>query len=143
MNRCYLTWGKNKGAKRELQQRYFPLWIKEHISGALVLHYCLGAEVSFIDRQVDRFTRGLFYDRFREPMPLDAKIEIIKLAPPEISIPPINDFFATAGFRPKWVHVEPNIFTYFYGVSNENKYDGLIVFVFFETEVYLSLTGTQ
>ena len=58
-------------------------------------------EVELFERQVDRWTRGLFYHRFKEPFPPDHKIEIIKSEPPEISIVGFNELFAKEGLIPK------------------------------------------
>jgi len=132
---------KNPGAKQELRKRLRPLWLKEKIINAYVRVYGLFVEVALFERQVDRWTRGLFYHRFKEPFPPNHKIKIIKWKPPEISIPPFNKLFAEEGFIPKWVHVEPRIFSYFYGVAKEDKYQGIAVYVFFDTEVFVGLTS--
>ena len=38
----------------------------------------------------------------------------------------------------KWNHVEPGIFSYFYGVSKEDIKKGIAIFVFFDTEVFMA-----
>lgn len=65
-------------------------------------------------------------------------VEVRKLQPPEISLPPLNDLMAKEGKRPNWVHVKPNVFSYFYGAGREDGRVGFAIFVFFNTEVYVA-----
>ena len=134
------SWKKNPGAKNDLTNRLNPILIKDPISGIATKHHATMAEASLFQRQVGRFTRGLYYHRFHEPMPVDLKIKIEKLHPPEFSIPPLNELFANRGFIMKWNHVEPNIFSYFYGVSKENIRKCFAIYVFFNTEVFMATT---
>jgi len=132
---------KNPGAKEEFQKQWIPFWLKEEITNAYIRVCGLTVEVGLFERQVDRWTRGLFYHRFKEPFPPDHQIEIIKSKPPEISIVGFNELFAKEGIIPKWVHVEPGIFSYSYWVAREDKYQGIAIFVFFDTLVFIGLTS--
>lgn len=134
------SWEKNPGAKNELKNRLTTILIKDPISGIAVKHDAIMAEASLFRRQVERFTRGLYYHRFHEPMPVDLKIKIAKKQPPEVSIPPLNEMLAKKGLMMKWNHVEPNIFSYFYGVSKEDIEKCVAIFVFFNTEVFMATT---
>ena len=134
------SWEKNPGAKNELKNRLTTIQIKDPISGIAAKHYAIMAEVSLFQRQIERFTRGLYYHRFHEPMPVDIEIKITKHHPPEVSIPPLNKFFAERGFIMKWHHVEPGIFSYFHGVAKEDIKKGVAIFVFFNTEVFIATT---
>jgi len=132
---------KNPGAKEEFQKQWIPFWLKEEITNAYIRVCGLTVEVGLFERQVDRWTRGLFYHRFKEPFPPGHQIEIIKSKPPEISIVGFNELFAKEGIIPKWVHVEPGIFSYSYWVAREDKYQGIAIFVFFDTLVFIGLTS--
>lgn len=134
------SWAENPGAKRRLQERMMVIWVKDPVSGALIRHQILAGDVSLFERQVDRWTRGLFYRKFREPLPVNLSTHIEELERPEISIPPLNSFMIKNGVRPNWVHVVPNIFSYFYAVANENRNANVAIFVFFNTEVYMAST---
>jgi hypothetical protein len=135
------SWKKNPGAKRELQKRLLAIWVKDPVSGALIRKPALAADVSLFRRQVDRWMRGLFYHRFREPMPVDIKIQVDKLDKPEISLPPLKNIMVSQGARPNWVHVEPKIFSYLHVAADENKHASVGIFVFFDTEVYMASTN--
>jgi hypothetical protein len=137
------SWQKNLGAKKELQKRLTDVWIKDKISGAFVPVKGIKIECSLVERQIDRWTRGLFYHKFREPMPPELKVQVDKLNPPEESLVPFVKELAKEGVRPKWVDVEPNVFTYTYLITYESKYVGLAIFVFFDTEVYVGSTGIE
>jgi hypothetical protein len=135
------SWKKNPGAKRQLQKRMMVVWVKDLITGALMRHQVLAGDVSLFERQVDRWTRGLFYRRLREPMPPDLTVHFEKLDIPEISLPPLNEMMTKHGARPNWVHVEPNIFSYLYDVADEDNHTSIAIFVLFNTEVYMASTN--
>jgi hypothetical protein len=135
------SWKENPGAKQQLQKRMMVFWVKDPISGTLIRQQGLGAERELYERQVDRWTRGLYYRKFHEPFPVDMKVQIEKLKPPEISIPSLNEVMIKHGVHPAWIHVEPNIFSYYYAVADENKHTTAAVFVFFNTEVFIGSTG--
>lgn len=137
------SWKKNPGARDELRRRLMPVWVKDRISGALVRAKGVKIECPFVDRQIDRWTRGLYYHRFKKPMPPDLKVEVDRLNPPEDSIAPMISDLAQQGIRLKWIHVEPDVFSYAYPVAEENIHIGFAVFVFFNTEVYLGSTGLE
>jgi hypothetical protein len=137
------SWQKNPGAKEELRSRLTNVWAKDKISGALIRAKGIKIECSFVERQIDRWTRGLFYHRFKKPMPPDLKVEVDKLNPPEESIAPMISDLAQQGIRLKWIHVEPDVFSYAYPVAEESIHIGFAVFVFFNTEVYLGSTGLE
>ena len=113
---------------------------KDPISGMLIPHKALAGDYSLFEREVDRWTRGLFYRRFREPFPPDQAIHVEKLESPEISIPPLNEFAAKDGVQLNWIHLEPNIFSYLYIDAGENRNAIIAIFVFFNTEVYMATT---
>jgi len=135
------SWKENPGAKQKLQERMMVVWVKDPISGILIEQKILAGDVSLFEREVDRWTRGLFYKKFNEPLSPSLPVHIEKLEYPEISIPPLNNLMIKNGVRPNWVHIELNIFSYFYAVANENRNVGTAVFVFFNTEVYMASTG--
>ena len=137
------SWQKNPGAKRDLQKRLTHVWVKDKISEALIRAPGIKIEIPLVERQIDRWTRGLFYRRFKEPMPPDLKVHVEKLNLPEQSLVPFLTELAKQGVRPKWVDVEPNVFTYKYLITYESKYMGLAIFVFFDTEVYVGSTGIK
>ena len=118
-----------------------PIWVKEPISGAMVRKEGLGMEESLLQTQVARWMRGLFYHRFRKPLPTDVSIKVEKLQPPEVSLPPMIQEMAIEGLAPKWINDEPDVFSYFYPVTKQDHLNGFAVFVFFNTEVYLSSIG--
>lgn len=135
------SWQKNPGAKRDLQKRLTSVWIKDAISGVFLRNPAVKVEVELAERQIDRWTRGLFYDKFKEPMPPNLKVKVDRLNPPEQSLIPFLEELAKERVQPIWVHVEPNVFTYTYLTTYESKHMGLAIFVFFNTEVYMGATG--
>ncbi len=137
------SWQKNPGAREELRRRLIPVWLKDRISGALIRVKGIQIECSFVERQIDRWTRGLYYYRFKKPMPQDLKVEVDKLNPPEESIAPMISDLAQQGIRLKWIHVEPDVFSYAYPVAEESIHIGFALFVFFNTDVYLGSTGLE
>jgi hypothetical protein len=135
------SWQKNPGAKRDLQKRLTSVWIKDLVSGGLLRSPAVKQDVELVQRQIDRWTRGLYYHKFKQPMPPDWTINVEKLNPPEASLIPSLNQLAREGIRPLWVHVEPNVFSYTYITSEEGTHLGFAIFVFFNTEVYLGSTG--
>jgi len=134
------SWKKNPGAKKKLTDRLTTVKIRNPLTGEEELPAIMG-EVSLFDRQIKRFTRGLYYNRYKEPLPSDISIEVSKLQPPEISIPPIQKICENDGKMMKWYNVEPEVFSYFYPASNEDKTIGLAFFIFFNTEVFSASIG--
>jgi hypothetical protein len=134
------SWKKNPGAKNELKKRLSSILIEDPISGIKIKKTAIMAEASLFHRQIDRFTRGLYYHRFHEPMPVNIEVKISKQQPPEISIPLFNEMFANRGVIMNFHHVEPCIFSYFYGVVKEDIKKGIAIFVFFNTEVFMATT---
>lgn len=130
------SWGKNPGAKKSLRDLLIPVLIKDPTTGIIVPKYAVAIELELFERQVKRWARGLYYQRFNEPLCQESEIIVERLLPPEISIKSINNCFKQNGYNPKWIHIEPNVFSYFYAASYEDKKIGYIIFVFFNTEVY-------
>jgi hypothetical protein len=137
------SWQANPGAKKDLQKRLTSVWIKDAVSGGLLLSPAMKQDVELVQRQIDRWMRGLFYHKFKEPMPPSWRIEGKKLNPPEISLIPFLNDLAKQGMHPIWVHVEPNVFSYTYITSDEGRHLGLAIFVFFNTEVFYGSTGLE
>jgi hypothetical protein len=54
------------------------IWIKDPVSGALVRRQILAGDISLFEREVDRWTRGLFYRKFREPLSPTLRVRIKK-----------------------------------------------------------------
>ena len=137
-NQVVSSWQKNRRAKLALLKRLKKVWVKDPLSGGAVLRDAIFAEVSLFERQVKRWMKGLYYKRFGQPLPDEVIIEVQKLQPPEISLPPLNEQMAQNGKRPNWIHIEPNVFSYFYGAAEEDGRIGFAIFVFFNTEVYMA-----
>ncbi len=114
--------------------------MKDPVSSLLIPRKALAGDCSLYEREVDRWTRGLFYRRFKEPLAPDQQIQIDKLEPPEVSIPHLNEVAAKDGVRFNWIHVEPNIFSYYFGTAIEDKNVGIAIFILFNTEVYMAST---
>ncbi len=130
------SWKKNRGAKKSLRDLLIPIVIKDPTTGTIVQKYGIAIELELFERQVKRWARGLYYNRFKEPLSQESKIVVERLLPPEISINSMNNHFTKNGIKPKWIHVEKNVFSYFYAASIEDKNVGFIIFVLFNTEVY-------
>lgn len=137
------SWQTNPGAKKELQKRLTSVWIKDAVSGGLLRSPAMKQDVGLVQRQIDRWTRGLFYHKFKEPMPSNWRVKGEKLHLPEISLIPFINDLTKQGIHPIWVHVEPNVFSYTYITSEEGRHLGFAIFVFFNTEVFLGLTGLE
>ena len=131
---------KNPGAKKDLRNRLKSVLVKFK-SGAYICEEAVFAEKSLYDRQIIRITKGLFYHKFQEPLPADISIKVSKWDVPEVSLPYWNKFFAKNGFRPKLIHIVPDIFSYFYGTAKEDKYKGMAIMVFYNTVVLISFIG--
>ena len=134
------SWKKNRRARMELLRRLLPVWIRDPLSGGLIRHEAITLEESVVRREVDRWTRGLFYDKFKEPFPPEIPVEVMKLQPPEISLRSLNEIMTKQGITPQWIEVEPGIFSYLLGSAQEDKHTMIALFVFFNTEVYLGAT---
>jgi len=128
------SWKKNPGAKKELINRLTTVKIKNPVTGKKEEYPALMGEVSLFERQVERFTKGLYYHRYKEPLPSDISIEVSKLKPPEITFSSLQ----ALGINVQLKHIEPEVFSYFFPVSNENRNKGLVYFVFFDTEVFVA-----
>jgi hypothetical protein len=132
---------KNPGARKRLIKRFHPVLIKGQIQNAYILRDALTMEVSLCESVVTRIIKGLYYYKFNEPLPQDISISISKLNYPEKSINSWNAIFSQNNIRPKWIHVAPNIFSYFYGTAKEDKTRGICLIVFYNTVVFQSLVG--
>jgi hypothetical protein len=130
---------KDKRARIELQKRLTKTWVTDMATGLPVLHDAMQIDVAVIQRQVDRWTRGLFYHRFKEPMPPDLTIEVDKLNPPELSMIDLRNLMAEHGRKPLWHHIEPGVFSYFYVTTPEDRLKGTVFYVFFDTEVFAAV----
>jgi hypothetical protein len=138
------SWNNNPGAKSVLKELLIPVLIKDSISGSDTQKYAIKLDLKLFERQVKRWARGLYYNRFNRPLNQNSKIIVERLLPPNISLPVINNYFIQNGSNPKWIHIEPNVFSYFFASSYENRDIGYIIFVFFNTEVYtayINLSG--
>lgn len=130
------SWNKNPGAKKSLRDLVTPVSIKDPLSGSIIPKYAIPIDFELFERQVKRWTRGLYYNRFKEPLCQKSEIEVERLLITENPISTINNYFMQNSARPKCIHIEPNVFSYFYVGSYEDKKVGYIIFVFFNTEVY-------
>jgi len=132
------SFNKNPGAKKILNNLLIPIKINDPVSGKTIIQYALALDSQMLERQITRWTKGLYYKRFNEPLNDDAKIEIVKLQPPEISVTSLMERLAKQQLRPLWNHVEKNIFSYTFITSNEAQDIGFIIYVFFNTEVFMA-----
>lgn len=128
------SWRKNPGAKKALRDLVIPIFIKDTTTGIIIPKRAVAIELELFERQVKRWARGLYYHRFKEPLCQESKIVVERL-PPEIFIKFLNNLKQNK-INPKWIHIEPNVFSYFYATSYEDKKVGYIIFVLFNTEVY-------
>lgn len=83
----------------------------------------------------------MYYYKFKEPLARSISIEITKLRPPEVSVLNWNNIFNEMGYYPKWIHIVPDIFSYFYGTAKEDKTKGICLLVFYNTVVWQALVG--
>ncbi len=133
---------KNPGIKRKLREALTIAWIEDSVSKTLIPARAIKLECDLVERQIDRWTRGLFYHKFKHPLSPTINIQVDRLNPPEQSVVPFVLELAKQGIQPKWVDVEPGVFTYTYLTTFESNNIGLALFLFFDTEVYLGSTGT-
>ena len=129
------SWEKNPGAKKAFQQRLIHIGVKDPLSGTITKQMGVKIEKAIMNSQIARWTRGLFYHRFKKPIPVNIKVSVEKLTP-EAFVSLIK-----VGICPKWITVEPGVFKYTYIVANDNKHIGFAIFMFFDTEIYLGSTG--
>lgn len=97
---------------------------------------------ALMQRQVKRITRGLFYHRFRTPLPRDWSIKLQR-GPAQSIVEVIRAVGDKHGVRLGWRHVEPRVFSYCHGVLNEDERVGVASMVFFDTEGFLAFHGLQ
>jgi len=136
------SFAKNPRARQFLLDRLVPVWVKDPQTGAFVRMTGIAVETSLYKRQMTRITRGLFYNRFRMPLPQDWPIKFHKMPPPEQSMRDLEALLARHGLKLRWQHVEPGIFSYYYGVVDEDNRIGIAVMVFFDTEVFWTKPGS-
>jgi hypothetical protein len=132
---------KNPGAKKDLVNRLEAVLVEDPKTRSHIQKGALLMEASLLERQITRITKGLFYHKFGVPLPLDVPIEVEKLDYPERSLAYWNEFFAENNFKPKWNHVAPGIFSYFYGTAREDRLHGMALLVFYETVVWQVFVG--
>ena len=75
------SWEKNHGAKKAFQQRQRDIIVKDPLSGTITKQMGVKIEAEIMDRQIARWTRGLFYDRFKRPIPGNIKVSCEKITP--------------------------------------------------------------
>lgn len=134
------SWKKNRGARRQLLQRLLPVWIRDPLSGGLIRHEAITLEESVVRREVDRWARGLYYHRLKEPFPPEIPVQVMKLQPPEISLKSLDRIMINNDVLPPWTHVEPGVFSYLFGPAHDDRHTMIALFVFFDTEVYMGAT---
>lgn len=130
------SWRSNPKAKNILKDLLFTLNIKDPLTNLKVPVDALRIDVKLVERQVTRWSRGLFYKRFRTPLSQSSEIVVNKLGPPEVSVIPLMREYAKYHMVPKWHEVEKNVFSYAFVTSTEAKDIGFAIFIFFNTEVY-------
>jgi len=130
------SWGNNPGAKKILQDLLFTTYIFDSETKLSIPVEALKIDAKLVERQIQRWSRGLYYKRFNCSLPQDCKIVVNKLKPPEYSIIPLMKYCEENNQRPKWHPVELNVFSYMFVTAQENQDVGLIIFLFFNTEVY-------
>ena len=130
------SWEKNPGAKKAFQQRLISIGVKDPLSGTITKQTGVKIGKAIMNPQIARWTRGLFYDRFKRPIPGNIKVSCEKITP-EAFISLIKE-----GIRPEWITVELGVFKYTYIAANENKHIGFAIFIFFDTQIYLGSTDT-
>lgn len=130
------SWNSNPKAKNILKDLLFRVNIKDPQNNLTVPVEALRIDVNLVERQVARWSRGLFYKRFRSPLSQSSEIVVNKLGPPEVSIIPLMKEYAKSHMIPRWHEVETNVFSYAFVTSTEAKDIGFAIFIFFNTEVY-------
>ena len=137
------SFAKNPKARQGLLDRLVPVWVKDPQTSAFVRMNGIAVEDSLYERQMIRITRGLFYNYFSTPLPQDWAIQVHKMSPPEQSARDLETLLAESGRKPGWKHVEPGIFSYYYGVLDEDNRIGIALMVFFDTEVFWTMPGSD
>lgn len=132
------SWKSNPGAKKELQDLLFTAYINDEKNRSLIPVNAIKMDVNLVERQVQRWTRGLYYKKFQKPLPQISEIKVDKLTFPEYSISSFEKYLFNKKIRILWHHIEPNVFSYTLITSNEAEDIGFAIFVFFKTEVYLA-----
>jgi hypothetical protein len=132
---------KNPGAKRILRNNLDTKFIMDNQSNAYIFKDVLLIDAGLMEKQIKRINRGLYFHKFKEPLPTNIKIKVIKYAPPEISMPKFVKYFKENEIYPNWINVVPNIFCYFYEVAKEDKHKGMSIMVFYDSVVWLSFIG--
>lgn len=134
---------KNPGARREIIKRIVPVVLKNPITGEKVLYKGgIKIDVDLVKRQIQRWTRGLYFKLTKKPLPLDISIDVNKLKPPEISImKDLKIWESEENISIPWKIIEPNVFMYTFNLAFDKEYSGFAIFVFFNTEVCMSSIG--
>ncbi len=132
---------KNPGARKNLLNRFDTVLIKDSKTGSYIQKGALSMEASLLKRQIIRITKGLFYHKFKEPLLSDIPVQVEKLDYPERSLAYWNKFFDEIKIKPKWNHVVPKVFSYFYGTAIEDRNKGMALLVFYDTVVWEIIIG--
>jgi len=132
---------KNPGDRKYLLSRLDKKFMKDEMTNAYILKDVISVDLELMHRQIKRINRGLFYHKFKEPLPDNIPIKIIDQPPPEVSLPSFNKWFAEKEIYPNWIHVFPGIFSFFYGNTEEDKTKAMTILIFYNTGVWLSFIG--
>jgi hypothetical protein len=93
----------------------------ERINGPLLL---IKADNPHFIPQFERIAKGLYYNKFKKPLPQGSSIQLI--------FPGINDFEIETGFVPTWDTIERDVFRSFLHTEEENDTSGIVGLLFYE-----------
>ena len=132
---------KSPGDRKYLLKRLDKKFMKDKPTNSYIFQDVLSVDVELMRREINRINKGLFYHKFKKPLPENIPIRIIDQSPLEDSLPNFNKFFIEKEIYPNWVHVFPGIFSYFYVNADEDNTKAMTILVFYDTGVWLSIIG--
>lgn len=124
-----------------IQKVVRPVWIKDVMTDAFIRQYAVFQDASLMDRQIERFTRGLYYNHFRRPLPAGCNLEVYKAQPAHLWADQMVRSLDKFGIYVAWKEPVRGEFRFVFLPAQDAADVSMSVFVFYETETYVGNTG--
>jgi hypothetical protein len=132
---------KNPGARKELVNRLDKQFIKDDLLNAYVYKDVMQIDESLYTRQIERIIKGLFFHRYKIPLPLNLPIHYKMYDEIDIILPKIIETFNEIDIPQNWRHIIPGFFSYFLEIAEDDNEKGLSVLIFYNKLTFYCSIG--